>query len=273
LKLRSVFGAGLPVALDVWRLHTDMDAVVASGIWPFIGYVDLELGDLQLAGGRSAEFRAAMRAGRITTTDRSDGMLVLATEVAIHAQRGGGKAEDFMHAAAGQARECAGYMRLICNLVRPTAAPEERAVRTLPPQLAGIDVAACAAPPSTADLLRAPSGHALAAQAEVHARWGQHHTDANQLVYSGEYVATAEDLCAALLHQAGLPPAGQRMARGQLAPKRPFFAGQEYWARGQLYRASDAGAAALISFHGASAPGVADDRPCTAVRIDLRPGS
>jgi hypothetical protein len=129
---------------------------------------------------------------------------------------------------------------------------------------------ACAPAPSTAELLSVPAGYAAAAQGETHAHWAQHHTDANQIVFTGEYLACAEDLCGALALQAGLPAAAVRMARGQLALKRPFFAGQEFWARGQLLRAADAPrAVALIAFHGAASPGVIDARPCTAVRIDV----
>jgi hypothetical protein len=272
LKLRSLMAATLPMTLDAWRLSHDMDAVVASGIWPFFSYVDLAVGDQPLASGRIAEFRASIQAGRITANDRSDGALVCGTEVSVYAQRGGGKAGDFMHVSSDE-REWAGRMRTVSNLVRPMAPPDERAVRTLPPQMQALDVVACAPPPSTAVLLQAPAGHARAAQAEAHAHWAQHHTDANQIVFSGEYLACAEDLCGALAQQAGLPAASVRMTRGQLALKRPFFAGQEYWARGQLRRDADGPrAVALISFHGASAPGVIDERPCSAVRIDVAIG-
>ena len=124
LKLRSLLWAGLPVTLDAWRQSHDMDAVVASGIWPFISYVDLEVYDVQLAGGRMAELRSAIRAGRTAQDGRSDA-IVLATEVSIYAQLGGGKASDFMQTAA-DGRELAGRMRVITNLVRPMAAPGAR---------------------------------------------------------------------------------------------------------------------------------------------------
>lgn len=269
LKLRSLLWAGLPVTLDAWRQSHDMDAVVASGIWPFISYVDLEVYDVQLAGGRMAELRSAIRAGRTAQDGRSDGPIVLATEVSIYAQLGGGKASDFMQTAA-DGRELAGRMRVITNLVRPMAAPDERAVRILPPQLTGVDVAPCAPAPSSSELLQRPVDAAQRAQLETRGTWAQHHTDANQIVFTGEYLACAEDACGTLAQQAGLRPAGVRMARGQLVLKRPFLAGMEYWVRGQLVGAPGATTlVALISFHGAAAPGVADDRPSVVVRIDV----
>lgn len=268
MKLSSLFDVTLAWALDVWRVSHDMDAVVASGVWPFIGYVDLQTPAVPLAAGRSAEFRTAIRAGRISTSDRSDGMLALATEVTVIAQRGGGKAEDFMHVSQG-AREPVATMRALNHLVRPMAAPSERAVRIMPPELASLDIARCAPAPSTAELLQALDGATRAAQVELPGRWAQHHTDANQLVYSGEYIRTAADICGQLAHQAGLAPNALRMLRAQFAPKRPFFPGQAYWVRGELQRSADgAGAVALIAFHGESAPGVADERAATAVRID-----
>jgi hypothetical protein len=268
LKLSSLFDLALALVLDVWRVKHDMDAVTASGIWPFIGYVDVQTPDVPLAGGRSAEFRASIRVGRISTSDRADGMLVLGSEVAVFAQRGGGNAVDFMHVAQ-DAREPAGKLRVMTNLVRPMAAPAERAVRVMPEQLATLDVARCAPAPSTAELLQPAEGAERCAQAELQGRWAQHHTDANQPVYSNEYVRAAENVCGMLVHQAGLAPNAVRMLRGQLAPKRAFFAGQEYWIRGELHRSADGKqASALISFHGASAPGVVDERPATAVRID-----
>jgi hypothetical protein len=268
LKLSSLFDVSLAMVLEVWRLKHDMDAVVASGVWPFIGYVDLQTAGLQLAGGRAAEFRTAIRAGRLTTADRSDGMLVLATEVDVLAQRGGGKAQDFMHVAES-AREPAAKLRVMNNLVRPMAVPSERAVRVMPPELQHLDVAPCAPAPSTAELLLLPEGTSSSARVELRGRWAQHHTDANQLVYSNEYVRVAENACGELAHLAGLPPNALHMLRGQLAPKRPFFAGQEYWARADLQRSADGKhATALIAFHGAAAPGVAEERPSTAVRID-----
>lgn len=270
LKLRSLLAAGLPMTLDAWRQSHDMDAVVASGIWPFISYVDLEIADLALAAGRLADFRSAIRAGRTLQPQRSDGPIVLGTEVSIHAQLGGGNAGDFMHTSGGDQREWVGRLRSISNLVRPMAAPDERAVRVLPPQLTGVALVTCAPAPSTSVLLAPPAGHASGAQLETHARWAQHHTDANQIVYTGEYLGFAEDACGGLAHAAGLRPSGLRMLRGQIALKRPFLAGQEFWIRGQLFRAPDAPRAqALISFHAASAPGQIDERPCTAVRIDL----
>ena len=268
LKLSSLFDLSLAFTLDVWRVSHDMDAVTASGIWPFIGYVDLQTPDLPLAGGRGVEYRTSIRAGRISTTDRADGMLVLGTEVALIAQRGGGKAEDFMHVAQAE-REAAAKFRVMNNLVRPMAAPSERAVRIMPEQLADLEIARCAPAPSTAELLQPPAGAAQSARVEIHGRWAQHHTDANQLVYSNEYVRVAENVCGMLAHEAGLAPAALRMLRGQLAPKRPFFAGQEYWVRGDLQRSADGTqASALIAFHGASAPGVIDERAAGAVRID-----
>jgi hypothetical protein len=270
LKLRSLLAAGLPMTLDAWRQSHDMDAVVASGIWPFISYVDLEVADVALAGGRLADFRSAIRAARTAQPQRSDGPIVLGTEVAIHAQLGGGNAGDFMHAAGGGQREWVGRLRSISNLVRPMAAPEERAVRVLPPQLAGLELVTSAAAPSTSVLLAPPAGFAPGASIETHTRWAQHHTDANQIVYTGEYLGFAEDTCGSLAHAAGLRPGGLRMLRGQIALKRPFLAGQEFWIRGRLFRAPDGPRAqALISFHGAAGPGQIDERASTAVRIDL----
>jgi hypothetical protein len=269
-KLRALSSATMPMAFDAWRTHHDLDAVVATGIWPFVTYVDVEAADVQLAAGRAAELRAATRAGRVTTGQRGDGALVLGTEVSVYAQRGGGNAVDFMHAEGGGERVWAGRVRTVSNLVRPMAAPEDRVVRTLPPQLAGLQVSSCAPFPSTAVLLAAPAGHALCAQVETHAHWAQHHTDANHVVFTGEYLAGGEDMCGELARHAELAPAIVRMLRAQLALKRPFFAGNEYWVRGQLHRSADgARAVALVGFYGASAPGVLDERACAAARIDI----
>jgi hypothetical protein len=269
LKLRSLLATGLPVVLDVWRQTQNLDAVVATGIWPFLSYVDLVVGDLALAGGQMGELRAAIRAGRIAEPTRSDGVIVLGTEVSVYAQPGGGKAGDFMHTAGGEQRPHVATMRVLTSLVRPMAPPQERAVRALPPQIAALELADCAPPPAAAALLQAPEGYSQIAQTEVSAFWSQHHTDANQIVYTGEYFAAAEDVCGTLGRLAGVAPATLRMLRGQILLKRPFFAGQEYFVRGRLYRADDsARGVAVISVHAAMQPGVLDERPCTAVRID-----
>lgn len=269
-KLRGLMQCAMGAAMDGWRLRFDMESLIGRGVWPFMAYVRVDVAPVALAAGRPGKVTTAVAGGRISAELRGEGSVMMGTELAVHGLVSGERTADFMSVGEGAKLEPAGRIRGLWALVKPFAPPEERVLREVPEELAQLRMVDCGLPPSIRELSELP-GYEEPAQGHASARaiWGAHHTDANQIVFTAEYLGAAEDMAAQLAHACGMAGNAFRMDRAEMVFKAPAFAGQAYELRGRLLTSSaEQRTVALCAFHPVDAEGKAGERPAAFVRLE-----
>jgi hypothetical protein len=78
--------------------------------------------------------------------------------------------------------------------------------------------------PAVEDLTQVSEG-IDAGEIDVPGVWGLHHSDINQYVFTGAYIAVLEDLAVQQVHAAGLAAGRHRVQRVSALFKKPFAAG------------------------------------------------
>jgi hypothetical protein len=125
-------------------------------------------------------------------------------------------------------------------LTKPVAAANERQVTAMPESLRNLKEHAWdQALPSVEGLSQAPAGYQrvdVGTWAQRSDVWGMPNTDINQHVNVQEYIMGGENQFSRVLRGAGLPLETHRISRAQFLFRKPFFPGQEYLIRAQLFR-------------------------------------
>jgi len=243
LRLRAFVGLCMPLVFETLHAEVGLFALRRRGYAPVSFYLDFTAGEAALAPGSTLALDYAIRLARSAPEGAGAsgaGRLMFVSQIDLRAAAPESDAGAQSDAGAERPTVPAGSARIVHVLTRPAARAGEHRVETVPEELRGLKEHRWEEPlPSLASLERAPDGYApleAGPWAESQDVWGLPNTDVNQHVNVKEYVMGAENQFTRLLHGAGLPVAGHRIARARLLLRKPFFAGQTYALRAALYR-------------------------------------
>lgn len=192
---------------------------------------------------------------------------MLATQLSVTAYAGSG-ARESMLSKLSDTPIVASKVRSMVSLIQPFK-PNELVVRSVPDELAHLEVRETLPPPAVDELsTREPDFEPVGSALEHAFVRAMHQSDATQLIWNSEYMFVAEDHLARTLQAADLPLTEFRAARVQIVYKRPFLPGQRCLVRGAIYaRQRDRALIGLLGFHPVDASGAAQDLPAVFVRI------
>jgi hypothetical protein len=242
LKLRTLQGLGFSSMYAGFVRHIDVSGLRRHGIISVLSFVDFECNPVPLAIGQEAKLAYSFRLCRapLKPTEQGKGRLVIEVRVELSSMPGTGDPKRYRDVAEGASPVWAGRSRLVLVLTRPSAPPEQRLVTETPAELSTLREHVLEDYEAVSSLSEEPpADHEAAGPTEElrHASvWGLHHTDINQTVFTGEYVAAMEDHFTRLVHAANLPVAQHQMTRAQLLLKRPFMPGDAYELRGRVFK-------------------------------------
>lgn len=164
-----------------------------------------------------------------------------------------------------------GSGRVLHVFTRPLGAAGERGVVEVPPEMRIMREHAWeGAYPTLERLHELPAGAediAAGRWNEYLSVWGLPNTDINQHVNVVEYLMAAENHFTRMLFGAGLDLRAHRMTRLAMIFRKPFFAGDAYAVRGQLYRHGDA-KVMNATVHRVTPEGEPEARPSVGMRCE-----
>ena len=245
LRMRAFIGICMPPLFATLNAHVQMMALRKSGIAPISFYLDLTSGAAPLAFSRPLTNEYAIKLYRSITDENNqparagtERLASVARSILTGRARTHGPEALGFDDGTGAAVE-AGTAEIMHVLTRPTAPPGERQVTTVPEEFRVLKEHRWEKPwPAVANLRVPPEGYELVdagAWQERVSVWGLPNTDINQHVNVQEYIMGGENHFTRLLHGAHLPAAAHRIARARLLFRKPFFPGQAYAIRAQLY--------------------------------------
>jgi hypothetical protein len=244
LRMRAFIGICMPPIFATMNSHFGMMALRAQGIAPIMFFLDFQGGPTPIAFGRKLTVEHRLQLFRsIADADHqpaSEGtqrlLLVSESSIRARARTLGPEALGFDD-GSGPLVE-AGTARIMHVITRPVAGPADRQVTEVPPAMSALCEQLWQHPfPSVEGLGTPPAGLDLQRDTEQSSGvWGLPNTDINQHVNVQEYIMGAENQFSRLLHDAALPVDRHRIRRARLLFRKPFFPGQPYTVRAQLYR-------------------------------------
>lgn len=246
LRMRAFVGMCMPPIFTSLNEHLQMMSLRRSGIAPISFYLDFAAGAIPIAFGRALANEQTIRLYR-NITDENNQPARAGAERLMFVSRSiiKGRARTHGHDAlgfddgAGAVVE-AGTAEIMHVITKPLAGPGERQVTALPEELRVLKEHRWEKPlPSVQNLGTPPEGYErvdAGAWQERAGVWGMPNTDINQHVNVQEYVMGGENQFSRLLHAARLPVVRHRISRARLLFRKPFFPGEPYVIRAQLYR-------------------------------------
>jgi hypothetical protein len=246
IRIRGFVGICMPPIFTTLNSHLKMMPLRKKGIAQIMFYLDFKSGATPIAFGRKLTNDHTLKLYR-SVTDESNQPVRIGTERLLLGSHSIIKGRARSHGndtlgfddGTGAIVE-AGTAEILHVITKPVAAAGERQVTTVPEELRVMTEHRWEEPlPSVDGMSVAPGGYA-----HVDARgwqdradvWGMPNTDINQHVNVQEYVTGGENQFSRVLHGAALPVAKHRIARARLLFRKPFFPGQAYVIRSQLYR-------------------------------------
>lgn len=246
LRMRAFVGMCMPPIFTSLNAHLQMMSLRRNGIAPISFYLDFAAGAVPIAFGRALANEQTIRLYR-SVTDENNQPAPAGTERLMFVSRSiiNGRTRTHGHDALGfddgtGAVVEAGAAEIMHVITRPLAAPGERQVTAVPEELRVLKEHRWEKPlPSVQNLSTPPEGYErvdAGAWEERAGVWGMPNTDINQHVNVQEYVMGGENQFTRLLHAARLSVVRHRIARARLLFRKPFFPGEPYVIRAQLYR-------------------------------------
>ena len=246
LRMRAFVGLCMPPIFANLEAQLRMMSLRKKGYAPIMFHLDFRSGATPVAFGRALENAHTLKLYR-SITDRDNQPAATGTErimfvsqstIRAKARSHGPEALGFDDGSGAMVE--AGSAEIMHIITKPVAAAGERQVTAVPDELQALKEHAWDRPlPSPENLGVPPEGYERLDAGSWSERvdvWGMPNTDINQHVNVQEYVMGGENQLTRLLHGAGLPIAKHRIARARLLFRKPFFPGQTYAIRAQLYR-------------------------------------
>lgn len=246
LRIRAYVGICMPPIFMSLNKHIRMMDLRKRGVASIMFYLDFTNGNVPVAFGRRITTEHTLGLYRsITDADNQPARegtqrLMLVSNSRIMARERTHGHEMLGYDDGSGALVEAGTAEILHVLTRPVSAPGERQVAEVPQELGGLREHSWEKPlPSVDNLGEPPPGFELMDPGPWRERtdvWGLPNTDINQHVNVQEYITGAENQFSRVLHGAGLAVAKHHISRARLVFRKPFFPGQEYIVRSQLYR-------------------------------------
>jgi hypothetical protein len=246
LRIRAYVGICMPPIFMGLNEHLRMMDLRRAGIASIMFYLDFTNGATPIAFGRRLRTKHSLKLCRSITDNNNQPaqtgterlMLVSDSVITARARSHGNDTLGFDD-GSGTIVE-AGSARILHVLTKPVAPPSERQVVAVPAELRKLEEHRWNEPmPSVEGLSRPPPDYERVGAREWEQRrdvWGMPNTDINQHVNVQEYIMGGENQLTRVLYGAGLPIEKHRIARARFLFRKPFFPGQEYVVRAQLYR-------------------------------------
>ena len=246
LRIRAYVGICMAPIFMSLNEHLKMMEMRKQGIASIMFYLDFANGATPIAFGRRLRTKHTLKLYR-SITDKNNQPVRSGTErlmfgsesiITARARSHGSETLGFDD-GSGPIVE-AGRAQILHVLTKPVAAANERQVTAMPESLRNLKEHAWdQALPSVEGLSQAPSGYQrvdVGTWAQRSDVWGMPNTDINQHVNVQEYIMGGENQFSRVLRGAGLPLETHRISRAQFLFRKPFFPGQEYLIRAQLFR-------------------------------------
>jgi hypothetical protein len=276
-KIRAFVDICMPPVFTQLFKSFDMFGLRRRGVSTVMVYCDFETLRAPVAYGRQMDTRCRTRLYRSVEERpgaegaRSATRLLLSSALSVHARLGTGARDQFGYDAGDSEEIEAGRAEVLQVITRPLAPPGQRQVAEVPPELQGLRAHEWERPYPTADLLRdVPAGFAAQETGGWQDRvgvWGLPNTDLNQHVTVTEYIEGVEDYATTRLFGAGQPVARHHLRRARVLYRKPFFAGEAYVIKGNLYRRG-ADTLLLGGFHKVAPEGQLDGTPSVFARLE-----
>jgi hypothetical protein len=273
LKTATVVTSCMRLSYEEFARGIDVAAVRADGVITVVSSVDIRRGPMALPVAGPLRHRVELSHCELSGHGLGSRLTRLGYE-SLHtfsAPPGTGDVRRYRELADPEPVPCASA-RIVFAMLRPKAAPLARMVCEPLEELRHLPVQALSEPHPTAETLTTVPEDAVRTDAEHEGVFGLHHTDVNQFVYTGEYVALMESHQTLLLNDAGIAAADHVTERVAVLFKAPFSAGHEYVVRSVLHRsgAPDApSTVAVIGVHRRTPEGT-DPRPAVLGRVEGR---
>lgn len=249
LRMRAFVGICMPPIFSGLEARLKMMSLRKKGYASIMFYLDFTSGATPIAFGRGLTNEHTLKLYR-SVTDANNQPAGRGTERLLFVSHSVIKARARSHGpealgyddGTGEIIE-AGRAEIRHVITRPLAPPAERQVTAVPEELRALREHAWDQPwPSVEGLSAVPEGYErfdAGAWQERTDVWGLPNTDINQHVNVQEYIMGAENQFTRLLLAAGLPVARHHIGRARLLFRKPFFPGEGYLLRAQLYRRGD----------------------------------
>lgn len=246
LRMRAFVGLCMPPIFAGLEQHLKMMPLRRSGYAPVMFFLDFRSGLTPIAFGRALQSEFSLRMYR-SITDANNQPAVEGTErllfdchVTLQGKaRSHGPETLGFDDGSGEMIE-AGSAEIMHVITRPVASAGDRQVKSVPEELRVLREHRWDKPlPSVENLGVPPKDYERLAAGlweERRDTWGIPNTDINQHVNVLEYITGGENQFSRLLHGAGLPVAKHHISRARLLFRKPFFPGQTYLIRSELYR-------------------------------------
>lgn len=246
LRIRAYIGICMPPIFMSLNERLKMMDLRKQGIASIMFYLDFTNGGTPIAFGRRLRTKHSLKLCR-SITDKNNQpartgteRLLFVSDSTITARARSHEQEALGFDDGSGPIIDAGTARILHVLTKPVAPPDERQVTTVPEELREMKEHPWDEPlPSVEGLGVPPEGYQRvdAGRWEQHRDvWGMPNTDINQHVNVQEYTMGGENQLSRVLRGSGLPVDKHRIARARFLFRKPFFPGQEYVIRAQLYR-------------------------------------
>jgi len=246
LRIRAYVGICMPPIFMSLNEHLKMMEMRKQGIASIMFYLDFVNGATPIAFGRKLRTSHTLKLYR-SITDRNNQPTSSGTErlmfvsdsiITARARSHGSESLGFDDGSGAIVE--AGRARILHVLTKPVAPPSERQVTVVPESLQNLKEYTWNEPlPSVESMSEPPAGYTrvdAGPWAERHDVWGMPNTDINQHTNVQEYIMGGENQFTRALRGAGLPVERHRIDRARFLFRKPFFPGQEYMIRAQLYQ-------------------------------------
>ncbi|WP_200304923.1 hypothetical protein [Streptomyces adelaidensis] len=273
LKTATVLASCMRLSYEEFARGIDVAAVRARGVITVVSSVDFRRKSLPLAVAGPLHHRVELSHCELSGHGLGSRLTRLGYE-SLHtfsSPPGTGDVRRYREIAEPDPVPCASA-RIVFAMLRPKAAPAARLVSEPLEELRHLPVQPLSEPHPTAESLNAVPEDAVRTDAEHEGVFGLHHTDVNQFVYTGEYVALMESHQTLLLRDAGIAAGAHLTERVTVLFKAPFSAGDEYVVRSALHRSGTPDApstVAVIGLHRRTPEGT-DPRPAVLGRVEGR---
>lgn len=249
LRIRAFVGICMPPIFSSLNQHLKMMELRRKGIAPIMFHLDFRSGATPIAFGRGVTnehtlklYRSIADANGQPVANGTERLMLVSQSVIRAKARSHGPETLGYDDGSGDIIE-AGSAEIMHVITKPVSAPGERQVTTIPEELRVLAEHRWQKPiPSVEAMSVAPAGYTrvdVGAWRERIDVWGMPNTDINQHVNVQEYVMGAENQFSRVLHGAQLAVSKHRISRARLLFRKPFFPGQAYALRSQLYRRGD----------------------------------
>ena len=277
LKLKSFVHLGMPHVFRNLNQTFNLFEMRRRGLTPIVYLMDFRSDLVPLAFASDVDTAHEIRLYRYRPTaeaaagGKARERLLEDIRIDYRGPRSQGSREQLGYDKRKGAPVTLGSGRVLHVFTRPLGAAGERDVVEVPPEMSFMREHAWEGPYPSIDWLHDLPAGAKALQAgrwaEYLSVWGLPNTDINQHVNVVEYLMTAENHCTRMLFGAGVDLKAHRMTRLAMIFRKPFFPGDAYAVRGQLYRHGDT-TLMNATVHRVTPEGEPDARPSVGMRCE-----